>query len=339
MGAFICSISPRDWPIAVTKGVYGNKYKKRNSNKPLRDVQQLSIIRDLTAMRKGDLLFFHVIDEKTVHGVYRVTKEPFFDETIIWKDKYELFPYRFTFEPHPKYSSLCEYDANIEVHSLYEIIDKGEIQSLVTLEFERNIERRSVRRIIENDAKKMVNLLLRDFRKRQQKKKIAFKPYKPPKKVVSLKNKIYRVGEIENAVKAIIMYELAEKESTFKKQISLEGKCEFANEFFVAPTTRKAIDVFAFNKEKYAIIECKTKTMKVKGLKQTLYYQDLIRQRNWFDDSKKITAVLVAKKIHSKVIEYARLLNKTKQAEIKLIKYIPQKNKKWADFINEKPKI
>lgn len=335
MGAFICSISPRDWPIASSKGVYGNKFNKRNSDEPLRDDQQLSIIRDLTSMRKGDLLFFHVIREKTIHGIYSVTNEPFFDENKIWDDAHEIFPYRFTFSPHPKYQSLCEYNANIEVHSLYEIIDKGEIQSLVTLEFERNIERRSVRRIMENDSENITNLLLRDFRKRHQEEKIVFQPYNKPQEAPLLKDKIYRVGEIENAIKGIIMYELTEKESAFKQIISLNDDCQFANEFFVAPTTRKAIDIFAYDKEKYAIIECKTDVIDVNGLKQAIYYQDLIKQRHWFDKRKKTAVILVAKRFRSDVKKFAKQLNKTPQTEIKLIKYIPKENQKWADFQDE----
>jgi len=47
MGAFICTLSEWDWETTLTKGIYGNRFFKEGTNQPHRDIQQLSIIRDL----------------------------------------------------------------------------------------------------------------------------------------------------------------------------------------------------------------------------------------------------------------------------------------------------
>ena len=47
MGAFICTISERDWEVARRMGVYGNRRYKEGTNNRLKDNQILSIIRDL----------------------------------------------------------------------------------------------------------------------------------------------------------------------------------------------------------------------------------------------------------------------------------------------------
>ena len=337
MGAFICSISPRDWPIALKKGIYGNKLYKKGSKELLGDVQQLSIIRDLISMKNDDLVFFHVIGEKTVHGIYQVSKEPFYDETKIWDDEFESFPYRFQFKPHPDFRELCLNDACISVHSFYEIIDKGEIRSLVSLEFEQNIERRSIRRLLSIDTKQIIKLLLRDFSRDKYREKINFE-YHQTTDFEPLNDKVYRVGSIENAITAVIMYELSEDTSNFKKIIGLKGKCDFANEFFVAPTTRKAIDIFTTWDTQTAIIECKSKKVDVFGLQQGLYYRDLIYQQNWYDKTNKIILILVGSSFHKDVIKAVVHLNKIEQFEIKLIKYNPIENNKWGNFSDETPK-
>ncbi|MCD6512457.1 MAG: hypothetical protein J7K61_02510, partial [Thermoplasmata archaeon] len=208
MGAFICTISERDWEVARRMGVYGNRRYKEGTNNRLKDNQILSIIRDLISMKEGDLIFFHIRGRQTIHGVYEVRDSPFYEENRIWNDSIEIFPFRFLFKPHFRYRYLAEYDANIEVHSLYEYIDERKIKSLVTLENERNIEARGVRKILKEDAEILIKLLHRDFKLRKSPNKYTFSPYFPenPK---PLKDLVFKVGRIENAIKAVIMYNLA----------------------------------------------------------------------------------------------------------------------------------
>ena len=75
---FLCSISPEDFKVAINLGIYGNRYFYSKQGKPLSDNIKLSIIRDLIVLSPGDLIFFHVINEQKIYGIFEVTTKPFF---------------------------------------------------------------------------------------------------------------------------------------------------------------------------------------------------------------------------------------------------------------------
>ncbi len=330
MGAYICTLSEWDWETTRKKGIYGNRFYKEGTTRVLGDPQQLSIIRDLISMRRGDLLFFHIRGEQSIHGVYQVREEPFFDQDSVWEEKTEKFPYRFLFQPHTNYHYLCQNDASIEVHSLYELIDKGNIKSLVTLEWEQNIEGRAVRRILMEDAKAIIELLHRDFRWRFKNKLTSFTPYNPTHTITSLKDKIYKVGNNENAIKAVILSGLARNDIEFLN-LKLPKNYDFANEFFIAQTTRKSVDILCLGESFYHIVEAKTDRCDEYTLTQALYYRDLLRQRKWVGVRDKILVSLIGKRFTKDVVRSCRLLNKP-FGFIQLIEYIPTTSGKWSSF-------
>jgi hypothetical protein len=336
-GAFICTLSEEDWGKTRELGVYGNRFYKEGTSRKLGDVQQLSIIRDLISMREGDIVFFHIRGKQTIHGVYKVRKAAYYDDKCkIWNNPLEMFPYRFLFEPHPDYKYLAEYDANIEVHSLYEFIDRGKIKSLVTLENEQNIEARGVRKILIEDAKILISLLHRDFKYRKTNQKLPFNPHNPSSNVPFLKDCVYKVGRIENAIKAVLMYELAHNLSLVKKIFSgLDvdpDKIDFVNEFFIAQTTRKSIDIYVTYKNSHILIEVKTDKVDENALKQALYYRDLLSQRPWIDiERDRIKVVLVGKRFVNTLPDSIKKLAKINNG-IQLIQYKPINNGKWGEF-------
>lgn len=333
MGAYICTISERDWDTARELGVYGNRFEKKEDGRTLGDSQKLSVIRDLISIKKGDIIFFHIKGRRTIHGVYRARSCALWDDKEIWNDPHEeVFPCRFLFEPHPNHEKLCLYDAHISVSSLYELIDQGGIRSLVTLEFERNIEARAVKRIFIDDAKKIIRLLYRDFKKE---KEVNFNLY-TPNKYIPLKDKVFRVGGLENAIKAVISWKLAYNDKEVKL-FGLEEQYDFANEFFVAPTTRKNLDFLCESEGLYVILEVKKETCDEKALRQSLYYADLLDQRPWANKNFKKIVVLIGKKFNDEIKKYAKLINKINNFnEVRLIKYIPINNGKWAELREEK---
>ena len=326
MGAYICTISERDWGLARQLGMYGNRFYKTENGKALKDTQKLSIIRDIISVKEGDIIFFHIRGRKTIHGVYRARSYAFWDDTRIWDDPHDVFPCRFLFEPHPNHEKLCLYDAHISVHSLYELIDQGEIKSLVTLEFEQNIEARAVRRIFMEDAKKIIRLLYRDFKGGE---KVDFDLYNPSN-MEPLKDKVYRVGDLENAIKAVISWKLAYRDSEIVKLLELGEQYDFVNEFFVAPTTRKNIDLFCESSDKYIIIEVKKDICNRDALEQALYYADLVDQRPWSNKSFKKLVVLVGKRFDEDVKDKIKYINKINNTKVKLLKYVPINNGTWA---------
>lgn len=329
MGAYVCTISESDWDTARDKGVYGNRYYKEGTRKSLSDNLQLSVMRDLISVKKGDMVFFHVRVRKTLHGPYIARSESFWDPTPIWQNPTETFPYRFLFEPHKDHENLCSHDAAISVSSLYELIDQGEIKSLVTLEFEQNIEGRAVRRIFDEDATKITRLFYRDFKLSGQ-VSLNFNPYMASSPI-PLKDKVFKVGVIENAIKAVISYLLAHKD------LSLTTKMgdidDFVNEFFVAPTTRKNIDILCKGENLHTVIEVKRGVCDKTALKQALYYADLLQQRPWFKERSGKNVVLVASNFEADTLQLAHRLNQLGNSKIILIKYKPINNGRWGQLV------
>lgn len=336
MGAFICTLSENDWETTRKQGIYGNRLYKEGTKNRLGDVQVLSIIRDLISLKENDAVFFHIRGKRTIHGVYKIKGSAYYDEEKIWENDIELFPFRFLFEPFPQYGYLAEYDANIDVHSLYEFIDKGEIKSLVTLENEQNIEARGVRKILKEDAELITKLLHRDFKRRKSTKQTEFESYTLKQNIIYLKDRIYKVGRIENAIKAIFMHELSFnlefiRELFNDKKINLHD-IDFINEFFIAQSTRKSVDIYCLYRNVHLLVEAKTKKANVKNLKQVLYYRDVLFQRPWLNpQSEKINVMLIAKDFPAELIQSVKRLNEVNNG-IKLMRYKPVNDEKWGQF-------
>jgi len=344
MGAFICSISERDWEISRAKGIYGNKIGNIGQSGKYRKFSaqtQFSIIRDLVGMQKGDKVFFHVLANdgpSRIHGIYIVREPPFYDATRIWKDSYEIFPYRFLFEPYPKYRYLCEYDANIEVVEFYELIEQRKIWSLATLENEMNIEARSVRKIEDGgEAKETLRLLHRDYRMRRQEQKVNFSPISLTRNARPLREFIKDIGRFENSIKALLMYKLGQKDPAL---VEILGPIsDFMNEVFIAQTTRKCMDILCIGNsenqnKKYIICEVKTDRCTTKDLSQLLFYMDLFKRREIVNiHSDLIIGSLIGKKFDSEVIDFSRKRNaQNVNGSILLIEYTPNEQGTDASF-------
>jgi hypothetical protein len=336
MGAFLCTLSEHDWETTRTKGIYGNRYFKEGTRKAHGDVQQLSIIRDLISLKPGDFVFFHIRGKQTIHGVYEARTQAFFDEGKVWGNSVETFPYRFLFQPSKDFHNLSDYDASIEVHSLYELIDSGQIKSLVTLESEQNIETRSVRKILVEDANEITKLLHRDFRQKSSSDKVSFRLIPLPTNSVALRDKIYKIGNIENAIKSILLYDLAYNKGILGNILNLSKDYDFVNEFFVAQTTRKAIDILVRAPGLLSVIEVKTKELGTDALKQALYYRDLLRQRNWINNCDVILIALVGLSFAEDLISDIKDINSINEP-VRLIQYVPINKGIWAEMKDVTP--
>ncbi len=332
MGSFICAISERDWKISRIKGIYGNKMGKLSRDGSYREfplTTKYSIIRDLVGMQKGDKIFFHVIGDSSVHGIYIVREEPFYDTSKIWKDDHEIFPYRFLFKPHPKYKHLCKQDASISVIDFYEVIEQRIIWSLATLENERNIEARSVRKIEDGkETKEILKLLHRDFIINRISTNIKFFPIKLPTNAKPLRDCIQDIGRFENSIKALFMYKIGQNEPSI---VNIFGAVsDFMNEVFIAQTTRKSIDILCIqnnkpNSRRYIICEFKTDKCDIKSLSQLLYYTDLFKRRDFVDIANDVIfGCLIGKRFDPEVIEFSKKRNSYGiNGSIFLIEYTP----------------
>ncbi len=351
-GAFLCSISPEDFEISIKLGIYGNRYEKSKSGKDLKDNSKLSIIRDLIAIKPGDLIFLHVIDEQKIYGVFEASSKPFYSEQSIWhSQEEELFPCRFCFKAYRPFENMIRKGKipYITVSNLYEIIETEGIKSLISVEFERNVERRGVRKILFKDAIKIIKNFLcnheievRDIECEDQSKCDLEESEN------SLKDIIFKVGDIENAVKAVLLYELAWKGNFFNVLFGEQRyniiSYDFVNEVFISPIVRKLIDIYICAKlnngiEKHFVVEVKTGKVQLKDLFQGIRYADLLLTLGWISSRDyEREVIMVGRSFDNSVKEYAARLNtlyRGKSLRIRLISYKPSSDKKWASFKEE----
>ena len=339
-GAFVCQISDTDWLISRVKGVYGNRKHKPDSRDLLRTQDQLSVIRDLISVRPGDLIFFHVIGREfgisALYGPYTPRSIPFYDSSKIWNNNKEGFPFRFLFKPFPGYEPICDTDMSIRVSDLYQAIESRGIWSLATLENERNMEKRAVRKISLSDAHIILNIFLREY-KSGQKSANPIKLMLVPSGLKHMRTQITDVGRYENAIKALFMDKLADKHASLTGLF--HNYVDYMNETFVAPTTRKLIDILVVSKTNgdsynYYIVEAKNAKFGLGELRQLMLYIDLFRQRPIFrPDKDKVSACALASTFDTYTIRFRDSHNTFSPHDpIVLIQYKPINQARDAIF-------
>jgi len=354
MGTFICQISETDWLISRKIGVYGNREGSVRNGEIVyfADMRKgtgeqiiQSIIEDLIGMRKGDTVFFHVLEtaegESSVHGIYSVREEPFYNDDVkIWQSNpYLIYPYRFCFKPHAEHIELCKYDASILVSEFYKLVENRNIRSVLTLEREVRGAAHAVKKISNDDSEEIIKLLYRDFTSRSSKYSVDFKPLQV--EGPSLRSHIRRIGEIEFSIKALVAYELGQKDPNLIKCIPAcrNVDYDFLIESFVGQTARKPTDILCINsgglEKAVTVVEAKTDLVQMDDLIQSLKYQELFKLRNIDKGSLtyKMSICLLGQRFHQKLVNYTSIRNMVLPwEEIVLLKYTPTQNGKNAAF-------
>ena len=291
MGAFICQVSDKDWPRSREKGVYGNRENRPDGSAPLRLQDRLSVIRDLISIRPRDLMFFHVVGKEfgpsALYGPYQARSMPYYDRSPVWDNSLEGFPFRVLFEPLSGYEALCSDNFSITISALYAAIESRKIWSLATLENERNIEKRAVRKISQEDARTILNLFWRELPIRLPTALWeTAHMLQPTSSFAPMRNQIREVGRYENAIKALLMHKLADRDDSCLS--IFPNYVDFVNETFVAPITRKLMDILVVSRSNgdarhYYIMQAETDKFTFTDLNQLLQYIDLFRQRPVFN--------------------------------------------------------
>jgi len=353
MGAFICQISKPDWEISCRIGVYGNREgsERRGAveyfDKAPRGQNTIqSIIEDLIGMKKGDLIFFHVLreEESSVHGVYQVSEEPFYNSSEkIWKSNPNfIYPYRFCFQPHPDHITLCRKDVRVPVSEFYRSIELKDITSVLTLEREERGAAHAVKKILNEDAEEIVRLLYRNLSTGRYQDCIEFRPTRMD--MVPLKEHIQRIGSLEFAVKGLVAYKLAHRESDLLDSLSeaLPSEYDFIIEAFLGQTMRRPIDIMCTSHghpKKITILEAKTDQVVTDDLIQCVKYKEIFRLRNIekLSGDYQYFFCMLGQRFQKELIEYASLRNSIVPREkVVLLKYESRNNGKDASFELEK---
>ena len=161
-----------------------------------------------------------------------------------------------------------------------------------------------------------------------------------------LRNHIKRIGTIEFAIKALVTYQIANKNPELIQYIPAcrKGNYDCLIESFIGQTMRRPTDILCINSEgstrKVTILEGKTDIGKMDDLIQALKYQEMFKLRN-SDRSNlqyKTSICILAQRFQKNLIAYTAIRNLVLPwEEIILLKYTPTRKGTDADFFLQQP--
>jgi hypothetical protein len=164
MGAHILLASQKNFEMCSKRGVYGCVM-------PSKDWNRAEVVAGILSILPGDLVFFYV-KNRGVYGLWKVVGDPYFDETKVWADDQQLFPYRISFEP-----TVGHFPRPVSISDILDLRDKGQIWT-----FDLNpVQRKNQYKITMDEARELLRLLLRNNPIRLQPRAIS-DPYAPPKR-------------------------------------------------------------------------------------------------------------------------------------------------------------
>ena len=80
-----------NFELCMRRGLYGCVMPATEWNKA-------EVVAGILSIQPNDLVFFYV-KNRGVYGIWKVVGNTFFDDTRLWDNPEQSFPYRFTFEP------------------------------------------------------------------------------------------------------------------------------------------------------------------------------------------------------------------------------------------------
>ena len=145
MGAHIFLVGEDNFELCKNQGVYGCVM-------PTTEWNMAEIIAGIYSIRTGDLVFFYV-KNKGVYGLWKIKNSPFFDNTRIWSNEKQSYPFRFLFEP-----VMGSFEKPISLTDVLDLHDKGKIWT-----FDLNpVQQKNQYKITMGEARELLRLLLRN---------------------------------------------------------------------------------------------------------------------------------------------------------------------------------
>lgn len=145
MGYHVFLVGEENFKVCLRHGVYGGA----SVDRPQTDAD---IIASFSAIRPGDAVFFYVTNSG-IFGLWKAITGPFFDQTPLWQNTQQPFPYRVCLEPIIRY-----FPRPVALSDILDLRDRGLIWT-----FDLNtLRRKNHNPITEAEGKQLIRLLLRN---------------------------------------------------------------------------------------------------------------------------------------------------------------------------------
>jgi hypothetical protein len=118
MGCHIFLVGENNFNVCIGRGVYGGIHSKGSAKS---EQVNSEVIASFAGIKAGDFVFFYV-KNRGIYGLWRITRESFYDTTPIWNDPAQLYPYRVCFEP-----TVRKFFNSIAMSDVLDLKDKGKI--------------------------------------------------------------------------------------------------------------------------------------------------------------------------------------------------------------------
>lgn len=313
MGYHIFLVGESNFDVCIKRGVYGGIH----STGSVKSTQMNSeVIAGFAGIKAGDFVFLYV-KNRGIYGLWRITREPFYDTTPIWKDATQIYPYRVSFEP-----IVRKFFKPVVMSDILDLRDKGKIWT-----FDLGaITKKSHHPITTSEGKELIRLLLRNNPVFIEPGVIP-DPYIPsvvdplPLSFESDSNGRLRY---EGYLNAWFMQSFAR--GKWKKLIGDYG--DFLN--FVPTSFNKVMDLFLTHittidsvdiLHKFTCMELKTGTVLEDDLNQIIRYENWLIRKLADGDSEMIQSILIGFDFDEKVGDYCKKRKAIDEKTVRLIKY------------------
>lgn len=313
MGYHIFVATQDNFKICMERGVYGGL---ESHGSPKAEQINSEVIAGFAGVKPGDFVFFYVRNVG-LYGLWKVTTEPFYDQTPIWPNPTQRFPYRVSFEPIVRHFSRP-----VALSDILDLRDKGQIWTFDLATFVR----KSHQPITAEEGKELIRLLLRN--------NPIYAPVVPvvnayaPKRHNPLPIRLDCDGRgrlrYEGYLNAWFMRCFAHGE--LKDVVG--DYSDFINH--VPTSFNKVMDIFLTHVteidglpilHKFSCMELKKGTVTLEDLNQVVMYENWLVRKLARGDSEMVQSILVGSQFDTEVVEYRDKRKTIEEKAIRLIEY------------------
>ncbi|MBI4289547.1 MAG: EVE domain-containing protein [Chloroflexi bacterium] len=309
MGNHIFLTSQENFAKCMRFGIYGGI---AHAHEPT----NAEIIAGFSGIKAGDLAFFYV-SNVGIYGLWRITTGAFYDETDLYGNPQQKYPYRVCIEP-----VIRQFSKPIRMSDILDLRDKGRIW---TFDLD-TIGKKSQHPLTTDEGKELIRLLLRN--------NPIFSPVTQIPEPYGGTGKSGLPFKLDTNRRGQITYE-GNLNAWFMNMFRLGQLRDIIGDYkdflnFVPTSFNTVMDVFLTHVtsvdsvdilHKYTCLELKTGVCTEANLNQILKYDNWLVRKLANGDSEMVQSVIVAFEFHEKVLEYVRRRKQIEEKTVRLLKY------------------